>query len=139
MAKSIMKAILVAEYGGPEVLKLGEVERPQPQAGEVLVRVVFAAAIPLDWKIRKGYLQKVFAKAFTYIPGTAVSGIVESVGTGVSEFQAGNRVFGSVNGGYAEFGIAAVTGLVKIPDNLSFEDAASIGAGADSEIGRAHV
>jgi NADPH:quinone reductase-like Zn-dependent oxidoreductase len=139
MSKSLMQAVLVHEYGGPDVLKLEEVERPQPQAGEVLIRVIFAAALPLDWKIRNGWLKDVFFKTFPYIPGSAVSGIIESVGTDVTEFQVGDRVFGSVNGAYAEYGIATVSGgwsplsgLVRIPEKLTFEDAATIRAGADA-------
>ena len=81
MNKSLMKAVLVHEYGGPDVLKLEEVQRPQPQEGEVLIRVIFAAVIPLDWKIRNGSVKAVFPKTFPYIPGSAVSGIIESVGT----------------------------------------------------------
>lgn len=139
MNKSLMKAVLVHEYGGPDVLKLEEVERPQPQEVEVLVRVIFAAVLPLDWKIRNGSVKEVFPKTFPYIPGSAVSGIIESVGTDVTDFQVGDRVFGSVNGAYAEYGIEGVTGvwsplngLVRIPEKLSFEDAATIRAGADA-------
>lgn len=132
MSNSKMKAILVREYGGPDVLQVAEVERPQPQEGEVLVRIVYAAAIPLDYKIRNGWLQAVFPKTFPYIPGTAISGFVESVGAGVTQFQPGDRVFGSVNGAYAEYGIAAANELVRMPGDLTFEDAASIKAGAES-------
>ena len=115
MSNSKMKAILVRKYGGPDVLQVAEVERPQPQEGEVLVRIVYAAAIPLDYKIRNGWLQAVYPKTFPYIPGTAISGFVESVGAGVTLFLPGDRVFGSVNGAYAEYGIAAANELVKMP------------------------
>lgn len=127
-----MQAVQVHGYGGADTLMLEEVERPQPQAGEVLVRILSAAVIPLDWKIRNGWLNNVFPITFPYIPGTAVSGIVESVGEGVRAFQAGHRVFGSVKGAYAEYGIAAVQELVAMPDAISFEDAATIRAGADT-------
>ncbi|MDP1510679.1 hypothetical protein L8C07_09080 [Paenibacillus sp. CMAA1739] len=60
MSKKLMQAVLVNEYGGPNVLKGAIVERPQPQANEVLVRIVYAAVIPLDYKIRNGWLQKCF-------------------------------------------------------------------------------
>ncbi len=139
MNKSLMKAVVVHEYGGVDVMKLEEVERPQPQGGEVLVRVNFAAVLPLDWKIRNGSARAVFPKTFPYIPGAAVSGIIESVGTDVTDFQAGDRVFGSVNGAYAEYGIEGVSGvfsplngLVHMPEKLSFENAATIRAGADA-------
>jgi NADPH:quinone reductase-like Zn-dependent oxidoreductase len=132
VSESRMQAILVHEYGGPEVLKLEEVERPNPLAGEVLVRILYAAAIPADWKIRNGWMQAVFPKTLPYVPGMAVSGIVEMVGTSVTEFAAVDRVFGSVHGAYAEYGIAQVKELVKMPERLTFEDAASIRAGADT-------
>lgn len=132
MSETKMNAILIHEYGGPEVLKLEEVDRPNPSAGEVLVNIHYAAAIPLDWKIRNGWLQNVYPKSFPYIPGVYASGIVASVGPGVTEFTVGARVFGQVDGAYAEYGIAKVNELVKMPNGLSFEDAASIGAGADT-------
>lgn len=132
MSESRMQAILVNKYGGPEVLKLEEVDRPNPLAGEVLVRIHYAAAIPLDWKILNGWMQDVFPKSLPYIPGFYASGIVESAGPGVTQFTVGDRVFGIVNGAYAECGIAPVNELVKMPDGLSFEDAASIRAGADT-------
>ncbi|WP_135557156.1 NADP-dependent oxidoreductase [Paenibacillus cymbidii] len=146
MSESFMQAILVSEYGGPEVLKLKEVVRPNPSAGEVLVKIHYASVIPLDWKIRDGSMQAVYPQTFPYIPGFYASGIVESAGPGVTEFTAGDRVFGMVKGAYAEYAIASgiVNGadseyaiapmneLVKMPDGLSFEDAATIRAGAET-------
>ncbi|MGG4478781.1 NADP-dependent oxidoreductase [Paenibacillus illinoisensis] len=128
-----MKAIQVHQYGGPETLQFEqEVTRPEPAAGEVLVRIQYAGAIPLDWKIRNGWLQDVFVKSLPYTPGTAMAGIVESVGEGVQDFQPGDRVFGNVKGSYAEFGIAPAQDLVHMPDGLSFEEAATIKGGAEA-------
>lgn len=132
MSTLLMQAILINEYGNSDVMKFGEVERPLPLAGQVLVRIIYAAAIPLDWKIRNGWLQDVFQTTFPYTPGFSVSGIVESVGAGVTEFQAGDHVFGNVMGAYAEYGIAVVNELVLMPENLTFEDAASFRGGADA-------
>ncbi|AZB41408.1 NADP-dependent oxidoreductase [Bacillus sp. FJAT-42376] len=132
MSESKMKAILVNEYGGPEVYSLEEVNRPNPGAGEVLVHIKYAAAIPLDFKIRNGWLKDVFPKTLPYIPGFYASGTIESAGPGVTEFAAGDRVFGMVNGAYANYAIAPVKELMKMPDGLSFEDGASIRAGADA-------
>lgn len=128
-----MKAIQVYQYGGPETLQFEqEVHMPHPAAGEVLVRIQYAGAIPLDWKIRNGWLQNVFVKELPYTPGTAMSGIVESVGEGVGTFQPGDHVFGNVNGSYAEYGIAPATDVVHMPADLRFEDAATIKGGAES-------
>lgn len=132
MATFKMQAIVVPEYGGPEVMKLEEVDRPTPSAGEVLVKVQYATVIPLDWKIRNGSVRAVFPQTFPYIPGFYASGIVESAGPGVTEFTAGDLVFGMVKGAYAEYAIAQVDGLAKMPAGISLEDAATIRAGAET-------
>lgn len=82
-----MKAVQVHEYGGPNVLQIENVERPFHMSGEVLVRIVYAAVIPLDWRIRKGLMKQIMPVTFP-----------ESVGTGVTEFRAGNRLFRALNG-----------------------------------------
>src|SRR5689334_5804786 len=137
MSKSLMKAVRVHEFGDPGVLKLENVERPEPQSGEVLVRVVYAAVIPLDWKIRSGILKNLFPQPLPYIPGAVFSGIIESVGDNVTKFEAGDFVFGKMKGAYSEFGIVSVSepylnGMFHVPHNLKLEDAATIGAGAES-------
>lgn len=132
MSKKSMQAILVNEYGGPKILKVETEERPQPQTDQVLVRIVYATIIPLDYKIRNGWLQEVFPVTFPYIPGFYGSGVVEEVGQGVTDFKPGDRIFGSIRGAYAEYGIAKVQELVKMPDNLTFEAAATIKAGAET-------
>jgi len=137
MSKSWMKAVRVHEFGDPGVLKLEDVERPEPQSGEVLVRVVYAAVIPLDWKIRCGIMQGIFPQPLPYIPGAVFSGIIESVGANVTEFKTGDFVFGKMKGAYSEYGIVSVSepylnGLLHVPKNLRLEDAATIGAGAES-------
>ncbi|MDG0795118.1 NADP-dependent oxidoreductase [Cohnella ginsengisoli] len=132
MSKKTMQAVQVHEYGGPNVLKVGTVERPQPEADEVLVRIVYAAIIPLDFKIRNGWLQRVFPVTLPYIPGFYASGVVEEVGPSVTELAPGDRVFGTIRGAYAEYGVAKVPELVKVPDNLALKDAATIKAGAEA-------
>ncbi|OZB95322.1 NADP-dependent oxidoreductase [Paenibacillus sp. XY044] len=128
----LMQAAQIHEYGGPDVLKIGEVEVPQPKTGEVLVRIVYAAVIPLDYKIRNGWVQDVFPVTFPYIPGFYASGHIEAVGPDVTAFKPGDRVFGTVKGGYAEYAIAIANDLVSMPDHLSYEDAATIKAGAET-------
>ena len=148
MSKSTMLAVLVHEYGGPNVMKLEEIDRPAPSAGQVLVKIHYATVIPLDWKIRNGWVHHVFPKTFPYIPGFYASGVVESIGPGVTGFHVGDRVFGMIDGAYAEYGIASgispaetpktedsaapVDALVKMPDGLTFEEAATIRAGAET-------
>ncbi|WP_217594288.1 NADP-dependent oxidoreductase [Cohnella sp. GbtcB17] len=132
MSNAIMQAVRVHEYGGPAVLKAETVERPEAQADEALVRIVYAAVIPLDFKIRNGWLQTVFPVTMPYIPGFYASGVIEAVGPGVTTFNPGDRVFGMIRGAYAEYGVAKAQELMRLPDNLSFEEAATIKAGAEA-------
>ncbi|MFD2329496.1 NADP-dependent oxidoreductase [Cohnella sp. GCM10020058] len=132
MSNKTMQAIQVHEYGGPDVLKVVTVDRPQPEADEALVRIVYAAVIPLDFKIRNGWLQNVFPVTMPYIPGFYASGVIEEAGPGVTAFKPGDRVFGMIGGAYAEYGVAKVQELVQLPENLTFEDAATIKAGAEA-------
>ncbi|NQX45205.1 NADP-dependent oxidoreductase [Paenibacillus tritici] len=132
MSKKSMQAVLVNEYGGPDVMKIESVDRPQPQVDEILVRIVYAAVIPLDFKIRNGWLQGVFPITFPYIPGFYASGVVEEVGPSVTEFKPGDRVFGGIRGAYAEYGVAKEQDLMTMPESLTFEDAATIKAGAEA-------
>src|SRR5690606_32170776 len=99
-----MPAIRVYQYGGPDQLRLEQVPRPTPQAGEVLLRVYAAGVLPADWKVRRGQFRQWFRLPFPYIPGSAVAGVVEAVGRGVKTLQAGDAVFGrSANGAYAAY------------------------------------
>lgn len=131
MPQQTMKAIQVQQYGGPEELRLEEVARPEPGAGEVLIRVHATGVLPIEWKIRQGAFQAFMPMRFPYIPGSAVAGVVEAVGPGVSEFRQGQAVFGRSNkGSYAEYTTAAVENLALKPEALSFDEAATISGGA---------
>jgi NADPH:quinone reductase-like Zn-dependent oxidoreductase len=136
-----MQAIHVHQYGGPEQLKLEQIPRPEPQAGEVLVRVHAAGVLPADWKRQQGFFKDYFPVTFPYIPGSAVAGVVEAVGPGVTAFQPGQAVFGrSTNGAYAEYTTTAVEPpaltpktfslLALKPEALSFAEAATLSGGA---------
>src|SRR5438067_10966279 len=94
LAMQTMWAVRVSRYGGPKQLKLEQVERPQPQAGEVLLRVHAAGVNPLDWKIRQGLMKEFMPMTFPYIPGIEVVGVVEEVGPGVTAFEIGQAVYG---------------------------------------------
>src|SRR6476661_4986664 len=77
-----MKAIRIHNYGGPEVLQYEDAPRPQPQAGEVLVRVHAAGVNPIDWKVREGHMKDFWPHKFPLILGWDLSGVVEELGTG---------------------------------------------------------
>ena len=125
------QAIRIHNYGGPEELKLEQIQHPEPQAGEVVVRVLAVGVNPVDWKITEGHMKNFRPVQFPYVPGRDIAGIVEEVGAGVTAFQKGQAVFGqSAKGGYAEHTIASVNTLALKPEVLSFEEAAAIPVGA---------
>jgi NADPH:quinone reductase-like Zn-dependent oxidoreductase len=131
MATQTMRAIRVNGYGGPEQLKLEWIERPEPQAGEVLLRVHAAGVNPIDWKIRQGLMKDFQPVMFPYIPGIEVAGVVEEVGPGVTAFEIGQAVFGqSARGAYAEYVAVYAEALAPKPETLSFAEAATVPVGA---------
>lgn len=141
MASHTMDAIRVYQFGGPEQLIFEQAPRPEPAAGEVLIRVHATGVLPAEWKMRQGFFRNVFPTTFPYIPGSAMAGVVEEVGPGVTAFQSGQAVFGrSIHGTYAEYTTTAVEPpaltpttfslLTLKPDSLSFDEAAAISGGA---------
>jgi NADPH:quinone reductase-like Zn-dependent oxidoreductase len=131
MPKQFMEAIRVHQYGGPEQLTLEQVLCPVPRAGEVLVRVHATGVLPAEWKLRQGLFQGVSPVTFPYIPGSALAGVVEEVGPGVTQLQKGQAVFGRTpTGAYAEYATAPVETLSVKPAMLTFDDAATISGGA---------
>jgi NADPH:quinone reductase-like Zn-dependent oxidoreductase len=116
-----MRAVLLRETGGPEVLRVEELERPEPGEGEVLIRVRAASINPIDWKIRRGGQPK----ELPAVLGNDVSGTVErSRAEGYAE---GDDVFGlAPSGGYAEFATAPAPLIAKKPEGVSHEQAAAI-------------
>ncbi len=102
MVSSTMRAIRVHRFGGPEELVLEEVARPDPQAGEVLVRVHAAGVLPAEWKLRQGRFLSSLSSPIS--PAARLLGVVAAVGPGVTLFQPGQAVFGrSTRGTYAEY------------------------------------
>jgi NADPH:quinone reductase-like Zn-dependent oxidoreductase len=118
-----MRAIVIRAYGGPEVMKLENVARPEPADDEVLIRVVAASINPVDVAIRKGYLAKLVGN-FPLILGMDAVGIVEKVGNKVTKYKAGDPVFAFFTlkgeGGYAEFVTAKEDELAPKPSTVSF-------------------
>jgi len=121
-----MKAILVSEYGGPDVLKLTETDTPHAASGEVLVRVEAAGVNPVDTYIRSGH--HATTPPLPYIPGKDGAGTVESVGEGVEKVSAGDRVYlaGSLTGTYAEFCLCSEDQVWGLPENVTFEEGAGV-------------
>ena len=122
-----MKAIRVKEFGGPEVLRLEEVQTPQPGPGEVVVRIHAAGVNPVETYIRAGTYARL--PNLPYTPGNDAAGVVEQVDAGVTEFKAGNRVYtaGSISGTYAEFALCKKEQVHPLPANVSFARGAAMG------------
>jgi NADPH2:quinone reductase len=120
-----MKSIRVHEFGGPEVLKLEEVTKPIPGKGEVVVAVKAIGVNPVETYLRSGSNPKL---PRPYTPGLDAAGIVEAVGEGVTNVKESDHVYtaDSISGSYAEFTLCKATDVHKIPDNITFEQAAGL-------------
>jgi len=121
-----MKAIVVHEFGGPEVLKLEEVPTPKPAAGQVLVRIHGAGVNPYDAYMRAGtYAVK---PPLPYTPGSDGAGIIEAVGDGVKKVKKGDRVYTAktVTGAYAEYALALEDQVHPLPEKISFGQGAGV-------------
>ncbi len=128
----LMKAIVYTEYGSPDILQLKDVEKPTPNAHEVLVKVYTASANPLDWHRMRGEpflarLSEGYLKPKNPRLGADLAGRVEAVGSAVTELQPGDAVFGSIGAGsFAEYVCAPASAFALKPANLSFEGAAAV-------------
>jgi NADPH:quinone reductase-like Zn-dependent oxidoreductase len=124
-----MNAIRIHDYGGPEVLQFEDAPRPQLGNGEVLVRVHAAGVNPLDWKVRSGSLNGFVQHKLPLIPGWDVSGVVEQIGPGVSQFKKGDEVFAMADptrdGTYADYVAVRGTALAIKPKSLHHVRAAA--------------
>jgi NADPH:quinone reductase len=130
-----MKAIVVREHGGPEVLKLEDVPDPKPNADQVVVRIHAVGVNPVDVYIRTGaYARK---PALPFIPGSDAGGGIESVGANVKKYKPGDRVFihgtaaehthGHYGGAYAQKAVCNLDHVYRLPVNVSFAQGAAMG------------
>jgi putative PIG3 family NAD(P)H quinone oxidoreductase len=122
----LVRAIVIREPGGPEVLELRDVPTPEPARGEVRVRVRATAVNRADVLQRMGMYPAPHGSPAD-IPGLEIAGEVDAVGDGVTELSRGDRVFGIVGGGgYAEHIVVHARTLARVPDDMSLSDAAAI-------------
>ena len=125
-----MKRIQYHKYGGPELMRLEDVEPPRPAKGEVLVRVLAASANPMDWKVRNGDTKMMTGRRFPRGMGHDFAGIVEAVGEGVTHWHVGDAVLGAMSlkasGAFAEMVLADQDHITAKPDDLSYERAATL-------------
>src|ERR1700740_1256742 len=125
-----MKAVRIHKYGGSDVLKYEEAPRPKPQAGEVLVRVHAAGVNPIDWKVREGEMKDLWPHKFPLVLGWDLSGVVEALGKGVSQFKIGDEVYSlpdpTRNGAYADYIVVREPELALKPNSLYHIRAAAV-------------
>ncbi|HWX17891.1 MAG TPA: NADP-dependent oxidoreductase [Chthoniobacterales bacterium] len=122
------KAIIVHEYGGPEVLKYEDAPRPEPKENEALVRVIAAGVNPVDALIRSGKYAKFFGTTLPLIPGYDIAGIVEKTGAKITKLKAGDSIYAYVlwGGGYAEYAVATEGEATAKPKSLNYIEAAAV-------------
>src|SRR5213594_4340620 len=135
-----MKAIVKTAYGGPEVLRLEEIEKPVPKDGQVLVKIHAASANPADYHAMRGGMARVLSPLIARQNiglrkpkdpsfGSDIAGTIETVGPNVTKFKVGDEVFGTCtkgSGGFAEYACAREVRLAPKPENITFEEAAGI-------------
>ena len=126
-----MRAIVYHRYGTPDVLEYAEIEKPIPDADQVLIQVRAASVNPYDWHFLRGTPK--FVRLFTGLrkpkfprPGADAAGVVEAAGSGTRKLKPGDRVFGICKGAFAEYACGKESELAIIPPGISFEQAASV-------------
>jgi NADPH:quinone reductase-like Zn-dependent oxidoreductase len=130
-----MKTFLLEKYGPPEMLRMAEVEKPDPAPEQALVKVLAVSVNPADWRSMRA--KPFFSRATLgllrpkhRIPGGDVAGRVEAVGSGVTRFKPGDEVYANLldhgSGGFAEYVSVPVEVMAVKPANLSFEEAAAV-------------
>ncbi|HEX7121832.1 MAG TPA: NAD(P)-dependent alcohol dehydrogenase [Gemmatimonadaceae bacterium] len=125
-----MRAATIDRYGPAEVVSIATLPAPPPGEGQVLVRVRAASLNPLDSALRSGALRRVMPLRFPAVLGFDLAGEVEATGPGVTSFRVGERVYGRIDartgGTHAELAVVAANVLDRIPDRLTFEQAAAL-------------
>ena len=121
-----MKAIVVREFGGPDVMQLEDVADPSPGSGHVLVRVHAVGVNPVETYIRAGAYAR--TPSLPYTPGSDIAGVVAAAGAGVTRVKEGDRVYAhGIAGGYAELALAEEWQVHPLPDRVSFQQGAALG------------
>jgi NADPH:quinone reductase-like Zn-dependent oxidoreductase len=121
-----MKAVVVHQYGGPEVLKFEDYPDPIAGPGEVLVRVAASSVNPIDYKRRAGLTKDFYPLKFPGLIGVDISGTVVKIGPGVEGFSVGDQVFAMADNTYAELCVVKAAVLAKVPKGLDLIQAAAL-------------
>jgi NADPH:quinone reductase len=125
----MMKGISVAEFGGPDVMKVVDIAMPAAKEGEVLVKVYAAGINPVETYKRAGAYAKHLLPDLPFTPGADGAGVVEALGAGVSSVAVGDRVWlsGSISGTYAEYCVSRASDVHPLPLSIAFKEGAGIG------------
>ncbi len=121
-----MKAIVVHQYGGPEVLKFEDYPDPVPGADEVLVRVAATSVNPIDYKRRAGLMKDFYPLQFPGLIGVDIAGTMVKLGPGVEGFSVGDQVFAMADNTHAELCVVKASALAKVPEGLDLIQAAAL-------------
>ena len=121
-----MKAVVVHQYGGPEVLKFEDYPDPVPGPGEVLVRVAATSVNPIDYKRRAGLTKDFYPLTFPGLIGVDLAGTIMKGGPGVEGFSVGDKVFAMADNTYAELCVVKAAMLAKVPMGLDLIRAAAL-------------
>jgi NADPH:quinone reductase-like Zn-dependent oxidoreductase len=121
-----MKAVVLHEYGGPEKLKYEDVPDPVAEAGQVLVRVTASSVNPIDYKMRSGAAKERYPVEFPAILGRDISGVVRTIGEGVTGFAPGDKVMALTKKAYAELVVVPAAELTLVPEGLDLVEAAAL-------------
>ena len=128
LEKPMMKAIVVHEYGGPNVLKYEDAPRPEPKENEVLVRVIACGVNPADPLVVSGKYARQFGTHLPLIPGYDVAGVVERIGAKITKLKIGDGVYGYAlfGGGWAEYAVLAESEAALKPQSLTYVETAAV-------------
>jgi len=125
-----MRAVVIDEYGNKDKLHMENIEIPEIADDEVLVEVKATSVNPIDWKLREGYLAEMIPLKFPIVLGWDVAGVITRVGQNVKGFRSGDNVLARPDltnrGTYAEYTAVKDDKLAKLPNNVSFEEAAAL-------------
>ncbi|MFS0752566.1 NADP-dependent oxidoreductase [Oceanobacillus sp. 1P07AA] len=125
-----MKAIVIQNYGHADELHEQDVPKPKLKDNQLLIEQYATSINPIDWKMREGYMKDGFNFDFPITLGWDSAGVVAEVGKDVGQFKVGDRVFSrpatTAQGTYAEFVAAEESRVAKLPENVSFDEAASV-------------
>jgi len=125
-----MKAIVIHQYGKPDVLKYEDAPLPEPKENQILVRVIVAGVNPVDGAARSEKYAKFFGITLPFIPGYDIAGVVEKTGAKVTKFKAGDSVYAYIGlgegGGYAQYAVVTEEEAAPKPKSLTYESAAAM-------------